>query len=199
MLNCNWLSNANLLWSDISKQIADKTTLYFIWSFKIQHHLKTSFNFVKKITVHRTVYRSIWILYHIESHDTVDIDSQVWRIFGCAIIDRYSPFLRPNTGKILISDGPHLCVTYETMNGWQMFILVSDTVARIRCMDNSHEWQPPLNTGIAEPFVSTQRKYFHFLGHVWTLLVCLSAIWGYSGLVGCLLRFAAYWFHFDCE
>lgn len=76
------------------------------------------------------ILRSIQIPIAIGSNATIGIDSEERRKCGGAIIGRYSPFLRPNTGEILISLGPHLCVTYETMNGWQMFILVSDTVAR---------------------------------------------------------------------
>lgn len=85
---------------------------------------------------------------------------------------------------------------YETMNGWQLFISVSDSNVAGMDMKAPHDCRdPPLNTHIVEPFVSSQRKHFHFLGHIQALfVVCLSTIWGYLGRVRRLLQFYELWF-----
>lgn len=95
---------------------------------------------------------------------------------------------------------PHFSGVYETMNVWQMFISVSDSSVAANGYESS-AWLPGTSSEYSYhgTFCFDSTKTFSFPRPHWAPpVVCLSPIWGYLGSVF-RSRFAAYWFHFDCE
>jgi hypothetical protein len=88
----------------------------------------------------------------------------LWHYMLDATYKKFAVSWFPNAAKFSFQRGPHLCEMYETMNVRQLLIPVSDSGMDMKAPHDCRD--PPLNTHTAKPFVSSQRKHFHFLDHV---------------------------------